>query len=48
MANTPLRSVRVPDDVWIPAQEKAAQLGETLTDVIVARLAEYIVEPAAE
>ena len=38
---TPRRTVRVPDDVWKAAQDKAAEKGETVTDVIVRALKRY-------
>lgn len=38
---TPLRAVRVPDDIWTAAQERAAAEGKTLTAVIVAALRRY-------
>jgi hypothetical protein len=40
--HTPPRSVRVPDDLWRAAQEKAARRGETLTDVIRRALERYV------
>lgn len=39
---TPARSVRVPDGLWRAAQEKAAERGETVTDVIVRALRRYV------
>ena len=41
MASTPMRNVRVNDEVWLAAKAAAANNGETLTDVIVRHLAEY-------
>lgn len=38
---TPHRTVRVPDEIWRPAQEVAQQRGETLTDVIQRALVAY-------
>ena len=38
---TPLRSVRVPDDVWTAAQAQAAERGETVSQVIVRSLRRY-------
>jgi len=35
--------VRVPDDEWVPARDKAAQEGETMTDVIRRGLRKYVV-----
>lgn len=31
---TPIRTVRVADEVWIPAREKAASEGRNLSEVI--------------
>lgn len=42
MSNTPLRSVRVPDEVWIPARARADELGIPLTAVIVTALIEFM------
>lgn len=39
---TPIRNVRVPDDLWNPAQVKAAQRGESLSDIIRKALADYL------
>ena len=39
---TPHRTVRVPDDEWHAAQARAAELGETLTDVVRRALREYV------
>ena len=39
---TPARSVRVPDELWHAAQQAAAANGETVTDVIVRALIEYV------
>ena len=41
VAETRLRSVRVPDDVWKDAQERAAKRGETVSAVIVRALERY-------
>lgn len=38
---TPLRSMRIPDDVWAAAQKRAAERGETVTAVIVRALRRY-------
>ena len=42
---TPLRNLRVPDDVWQAAMAKARAEGRTLTDVLVAYLRRYISTP---
>ena len=39
---TPVRSVRIPDDVWRAAQAKAAAEGETVTDVVLRALRRYV------
>ena len=31
---TPARSVRVPDEEWLPAQKIAKETGETMTDIV--------------
>lgn len=36
------RTVRVPDEIWLPAKEIAEHEGETLSDVIRRALLEYI------
>jgi hypothetical protein len=42
MANTPLRSVRVADEIWQPALVKAEAEGIPLTAVIVTALIEFV------
>ena len=44
MANTPLRSVRVADEIWQPALVKAESEGIPLTAVIVTALIEFVNE----
>lgn len=39
---TPNRTVRIPDEVWEAAKEKAADRGETVTDVIIRALKRYV------
>jgi len=39
---TPGHTIRVPDDEWIPAKDKAAKEGETMTDVIRRALRKYV------
>lgn len=39
---TPARSVRVPDTLWSAAQKKAAENGETVTDVLLRSLTRYV------
>lgn len=38
---TPIRSVRVPDDIWEAAKAEAAERGETVSDVILRALERY-------
>lgn len=40
--HTPRRSVRVSADLWIAAQVKAAERGETVTDVLIRALKRYV------
>ena len=42
---TPVRNLRVPDDIWRAAQEKAKAEDRTLTDVLVAYLKRYVSTP---
>lgn len=39
---TPHRSFRIPDDIYLPAKEKAAAEGTTLSDVVRDALLDYI------
>lgn len=39
---TPIRGVRVPDDLWHAAQEEARREGRSLTDVILTDLHRYV------
>lgn len=41
-SGTPLRNVRVPDDLWAAAQRVAAEQGTTVSAVIVDRLRRYV------
>jgi hypothetical protein len=38
---TPLRSLRIPDDVWSPALARARREGTTLTAVVIRFLTRY-------
>jgi hypothetical protein len=40
--STPPRSVRVPDDLWQAAKARAEDKGETVTDVLVRALTNYV------
>lgn len=42
MGKTPLRNLRVPDDLWDAAQTVAAERGESLSDVLRAALQRYV------
>jgi hypothetical protein len=42
---TPVRNLRVVDEVWLPALAKARAEGRTLTEVIVTYLRRYISTP---
>lgn len=42
---TPVRNLRVSDDIWRAAQEKAEAEGRTLTSVLVAYLKRYASTP---
>jgi hypothetical protein len=39
---TPLRNIRVPDDLWQAAKDEAAAEGRSLTDVILGDLHRYV------
>lgn len=39
---TPVRSFRIPDDIYLPAQEKANREGLTLTEIVIDALVEYV------
>ena len=39
---TPGHTIRVPDDEWLPARDKAAENGETMTGVIRRALRKYV------
>ncbi len=45
---TTLRNVRVPDEVWLPAKERAAEQGETVSDVVRRALVDYVKEQPRE
>lgn len=38
---TPVRNLRVPDELWEPALNKARSEGKTLTEVLIAYLKRY-------
>jgi hypothetical protein len=42
MPATPNRTVRIPDELWEPAMQKAHDEGRTLTEVIVKALRDYL------
>lgn len=39
---TPQRNIRIPDHVWNAALEKAAERGETISDVLRRALERYV------
>jgi predicted DNA binding CopG/RHH family protein len=39
---TPTRTIRVPDDLWLPVQKRAASQGVTVTSIIIAALEDYL------
>jgi hypothetical protein len=39
---TPGHTIRVPDDEWLPARDKATENGETMTGVIRKALQSYV------
>ncbi len=39
---TPTRAVRIEDGLWLAAQQKAAERGETVSDVIRRALQRYV------
>jgi predicted HicB family RNase H-like nuclease len=40
--HTPVRNLRVPDDLWRAAKDKAAREGKTVTEVLIAALRRYV------
>ena len=42
MADTRPKSIRIPDELWQAALEKAQAEGRTLTDVVVKSLERYV------
>jgi hypothetical protein len=41
---TPVRTVRVPDDIWQALRARADERGETVTDVVLRALRRYLGE----
>jgi predicted DNA binding CopG/RHH family protein len=39
---TPTRTIRVSDEIWNAAKEKAAAEGVTVTDIVIIALEEFI------
>jgi len=48
MAVTPMRNVRVSDELWFAAQTEAVRRAETVTDVINRALTRYTKTPVAQ
>lgn len=44
MTKTPHRTIRIPDELWLPAQAKAEARGESVSDIIRRALTEYVEE----
>ena len=42
---TPKRNIRVPDEIWQAALDRAAENGETVTAVVVRALKRYAARP---
>jgi hypothetical protein len=42
MANTPMRAVRISEEVWRPALACAEANGDTITDIVRHALTDYI------
>lgn len=45
---TVIRSIRIPDDIWEPAQARAAADGTTVTAVVITHLKTYIAHEGDE
>jgi plasmid stability protein len=43
--HTRIRNIRVPDEIWEAAKVRAAERGETVTDVLTRALKRYIRQP---
>jgi predicted DNA-binding protein len=41
----PIRSIRVPDELWEAAQDKASTVGDTISDVVRKALLWYVNGP---
>ena len=39
---TPIRTFRIPDDLWLAAQERADERGESVTAVVIRALQRYV------
>lgn len=39
---TPTRTIRVSDELWNAAKEKAAEEGFTVTDIVITALEEFV------
>lgn len=45
MANTPMRAMRIPDELWQAAKDRAEERGENVTEVVVRALTRYTNPP---
>lgn len=41
-AGTPIHPIRIPDEIWFPAKEKAEAEGRVLSDIIREHLRAYV------
>lgn len=39
---TPIRTFRIPDDLWAAVQAEAEKRGESVTDVVIRALRRYV------
>jgi len=42
VTKTPVRTFRIPDEVWIAAKAKADREGRTMTDVVLELLTDWV------
>ncbi len=41
---TPTRTIRVPDELWLAVQKKAAEQGITVTSILIEAMEKFIAE----